>query len=77
MTYWPKPKRAPAKRQPRAPRRRPTHVFLNGGQVDHTGVGICEDCGHLQTAPVHDLTVLSPEVEVIDRRKLGEGGDHA
>jgi hypothetical protein len=79
MTQWPKArptaaKRAPAKRQPRKVQ---THVFLNGGQVDHAGVGICADCGHLRNSPVHDLTVVSAEVEAIDRRILGEGGGAA
>lgn len=76
MTYWPKPPRpAPVKRQPKAPRRVQTHVFLDAGQTDHAGVGICADCGHLRTAKVHDLTVLSPEVEAIYRRRVGEGNE--
>ncbi len=74
MTYWPKPPYPkPAKKTRRAPTRVATHVFLNAGQTDHAGVGICAECGHLKTSPVHDLTVVSPEVEAIERRRIGEG----
>lgn len=58
-------------RKSRAPRVVQTHVFIDAGQTDYAGVGICNECGNLRSHVVHDLTVASEALE-IDRRQMGE-----
>lgn len=50
-----------------------THVFINAGQTNHAGEGICDECGNLRSHVVHDLNVASEAME-IDRRIVGEAG---
>lgn len=71
MSRFPRARPTAAPRTPRAPRMVATHVFIDAGQTDHAGVGICNECGNLRDHRIHDLTVASEALE-IDRRQMGE-----
>lgn len=72
MTRFPRARPTKGQKRTRPLVRVDSHVFLNAGQVNHKGEGICDMCGHLRSHRVHDITVPPGTFEVADRI-MGEG----
>lgn len=48
------------------------HHFYAGDHETHDGRKICEACGDVESAKVHEVPVVDDVVREIDARKLGE-----
>ena len=71
MTRFPKARPTAGQKRVRPLKTVSTHVFIDAGQTNHAGEGICNTCGHLRTNRIHDLYVPAHTVEV-DARTMGE-----
>lgn len=72
MTQFPKARPSTGRRQPRKPAKVRTHVMIRGGQTDHRGEPICDECGHLRSHRIHDLREVTEVERATDARRLGE-----
>lgn len=50
-----------------------THPFYAGDHFTHDGRRICEFCGDVERAKVHEMPETPEEARLVDARMLGEG----
>ena len=48
------------------------HVFFAGDHRTHRGERICESCGDIERAKVHQLPEVSEDARELDARRIGE-----